>query len=90
MKAPIDELPPRTGRHRFTNVLFELVNPEFDAIDHGLFLGCRFRGMTKDRMHGEKAMDFRNCSFGDLLRVNYGRKGLQRSLDELFPGAADD
>jgi hypothetical protein len=75
---------------RFTNVLFQLVDPEFDTMKRGLFIGCRFELLTEGRMNGSKAMVFRDCTFGDLLPVNYDRAEQQRSLDDLFPGSEDD
>ncbi len=74
---------------RFTNVLFDLVDPEFHSVDEGLFVGCRFENMTPNRMAGSEDMQFMNCSFGELLSNNYDEDALQRSLNELFPGAVD-
>jgi hypothetical protein len=75
---------------RFTNVLFRLVDPEFTDIEHGLFIDCRFEGMTQQRMAGSNGMDFHDCSFGELLPVNYAVADYQCSLNELFPGSVPD
>ena len=76
--------------HRDSDGNFQLVDPEFDTMKRGLFIGCRFELLTEGRMNGSKAMVFRDCTFGDLLPVNYDRAEQQRSLDDLFPGSEDD
>ena len=74
---------------RFENVRFEFINMQFSSMKHGLFLGCSFDRMTDNYMSGAQRLEFRGCAFGEILPSGLDRRTLQRSLNELFPGAVD-
>ena len=74
---------------RFTNVLFDLLDPSFDKLDRALFTACRFERIHESYIEQGNLLDFQNCDFGEILPGSYSDAEYRRSLNELFPGSVD-